>query len=81
MTLYQLASSPWWYVISAMALTAIYFDWANQTTRRLVGAVLLVLIIGGSVVWAAEIIDPATYCEQMKADGVSWWILVFLGCW
>jgi hypothetical protein len=80
MPLQAIAYSPWWIVVCGCALLAIYWDWDSRTKRQLVVA-LLIAIVAGSVLYAAEVPNP-DYCAQLRDVYFwSWWQLYLIGCW
>lgn len=76
MTLMDIATSPWWIVLCAIACVSIYWDTCSPSVRRIVVALGLALVLSVGLS-AAEVYNP-DYCKQIDSSYAIWWLIP---CW
>jgi len=74
------ATSPLWILICLVAGLAILMDWRSAMNRRFVGALIVVLLLGGGAIFAAEVPAPDVCwaCQSMSPS--LWWLYLCFLC-
>lgn len=68
-----LATSSWWWFITAFALVSIYWSECSPSGRRLVLACGMALMM--SVGLSAAIVPNIDYCAQLTPADLFWWLI------